>query len=63
MSGVSEYRRNQAWNAGAKARREGKPEAANNRQPGTIYYDDWHDGYEYERQIAEYTAGHRVLAS
>jgi hypothetical protein len=46
MSEVSEYRRGQAFAAGRKAATEGKPRTACNRQCGTIYYDDWMDGYE-----------------
>lgn len=42
---VSEYRRSLAFKAGAKAAREMKPKGVCNREQGTIYYDDWHDGY------------------
>ena len=45
MSDVSDYRRNLAWFAGVKAALAGKPVTANNRQNGTIYFDDWHDGW------------------
>ena len=51
---VSDYRRNQAWKAGNKAAKAGKPRSTNNRQRGTIYYDDWCDGYEegsYGREV------------
>jgi hypothetical protein len=42
---VSNYRREQAWQAGKKAAHAGKPETANNREWGTIYFDDWADGW------------------
>ena len=44
---MTEHRRKQAWDAGAKAAREGKPRTACNRQRGTIFFDDWQDGYEH----------------
>lgn len=53
MSGVSEHRRHLAWNAGQKAFEAGKPKTANNRQRGTIYYDDWSDGWNDARNKAE----------
>ena len=43
---MSDYRRHLAWNAGYKAGQAGKPREKNNRQPGTIFYDDWADGWE-----------------
>lgn len=46
MEDISEHRRNLAWLAGDRAARNGKSEDACDRQPGTIYFDDWHDGYE-----------------
>ena len=42
---MSEYRRIQASKAGAKAHAAGKPRSSCNRQRGTIFYDDWQDGY------------------
>jgi hypothetical protein len=42
---MSEYRRQLAYAAGRKAALEGKPETANNRERGTIFYDDWGDGW------------------
>jgi len=49
---VSDYRRAQAWKAGSKAANEGRGREANNRQHGTIYYDDWCDGFnEAERAL------------
>lgn len=44
---MSDYRRNQAWQAGRKAAQQGKPLGANPRQRGTIYFDDWDDGWLY----------------
>lgn len=46
---MSNYRRRKAWEAGVKAFREGKGEHTNNRQPGTIFSDDWHDGWNDEQ--------------
>ena len=43
---MSDYRRQQAWTAGNKAGKAGKPRESNNRQRGTIFYDDWADGWE-----------------
>lgn len=48
MMGVSPYRRQLAYAAGKKARQQGKPTTANNRQEGTIYADDWWDGWNEE---------------
>jgi hypothetical protein len=48
VTNISTTRRQQAWKAGQKARADGKPEDANNRLFGTIYYDDWSDGWGYE---------------
>jgi hypothetical protein len=42
---MSEYRRMQAYKAGKKAHADGKPHTANNRERGTIFYDDWADGW------------------
>lgn len=42
---VSEYRRHLAWTAGKMAAKAGKSRATCNRENGTIYFDDWHDGY------------------
>ncbi len=42
---TSDYRRQQAFAAGKKAALAGKPDTANNRQRGTIYFDDWADGW------------------
>jgi hypothetical protein len=44
---MSEYRRQLAWKAGAKAWRDGKPKSSCTRQRGTIFWDDWHDGFEH----------------
>lgn len=49
---MSEYRRKQAWEAGVKAQRAGKPPSACKRPRGTIFYDDWHDGYRWAEQSA-----------
>tara|TARA_Y100000114_G_scaffold153717_2_gene174266 strand:- start:28690 stop:28878 length:189 start_codon:yes stop_codon:yes gene_type:complete len=46
---VSDYRRQQAWVAGNKAGKAGLPSDRNNRQRGTIFYDDWADGWEEGR--------------
>jgi ribosome modulation factor len=43
---MSDYRRNQAFQAGRKAALAGKTKETCNRQPGTIFFDDWHDGFE-----------------
>ena len=43
---MSEYRRRQAYQAGRKAAEQGKPRSACNRERGTIFFDDWQDGYE-----------------
>ncbi len=42
---MSEYRRRLAYLAGKKAGLKGSPETANNRQRGTIFFDDWSDGW------------------
>ena len=42
---MSDYRREQAWKAGYKAARDGKSRETCNRRQGTIFWDDWHDGY------------------
>lgn len=42
---MSDYHRRKAWQAGNKAFRDGLPRSACTRPQGTIYYDDWHDGY------------------
>lgn len=47
---MSDYRRNLAWKAGRKAQRTGKSPETCNRQPGTIFFDDWHDGYRAAEQ-------------
>ena len=48
---MSNYRRRRAWEAGKKAALAGKPKTANNRERGTIFYDDWCDGWnEGERE-------------
>ena len=48
MSNISEYRCILAFKAGRKARLAGKPITANNRERGTVYYDDWWDGWNEE---------------
>ena len=45
MTGVSSQRRAQAWNHGEAAALAGKTEHANKQTPGTIYFDDWLDGF------------------
>ena len=47
---MSDFRREQAWRAGAKASSEGKPETANSRQKGTVFYDDWWDGWNANQE-------------
>lgn len=50
---MSEYRRIQAYQAGRKAALAGKRVEVCNRQRGTIFYDDWHDGFwDGEREAA-----------
>jgi hypothetical protein len=54
---MSEYRRHLAFKAGRKAALEGKPATANNREWGTIFFDDWDDGWnEGGRAKAERSA-------
>lgn len=53
---MSDYRRNQAWNAGRRAFAAGKPIESNNRQPCTIFYDDWCDGWRAAQYAADDTA-------
>ena len=48
MTDISYYRCRLAYEAGVKARQKGKPRSANNREPGTVYYDDWGDGWYAE---------------
>lgn len=48
MQVISNYRSRLAFKAGRKARQLGKPSTANNREPGTVYYDDWWDGWNEE---------------
>lgn len=45
---ISEYRRGLAWKAGQKARSADKGRETCNRERGTIYYDDWQDGWMHE---------------
>ena len=47
MDEVSDRRRNLAWLAGERAARQGKPASSCDRIRGTIYYDDWMDGFEH----------------
>jgi hypothetical protein len=49
---MSDYRRRLAYQAGRKAALSGKPETANNREWGTIYFDDWADGWQSARKAA-----------
>lgn len=42
---MSEYRRTQAFQAGRRAGLAGRPEETNNRRRGTIFFDDWQDGW------------------
>jgi hypothetical protein len=54
MSTVNEYRRAKAWMAGKEAALEGASRTSCNREAGTIYFDDWHDGFdEGERELAK----------
>jgi hypothetical protein len=46
---MSDYRRNLAWKAGNKAALAGKGRHTCKRQPGTIFFDDWHDGFDAGR--------------
>lgn len=43
---MTEYRRRLAFKAGRKAALIGRQRTANNRERGTIFYDDWSDGYD-----------------
>lgn len=61
MTGVSNYRRSLAYNAGKKARQQNKAETTNNREPFTIYYDDWWDGWNDEHNLI--TFGTRGLVA
>jgi hypothetical protein len=49
---MSDYRREQAWQAGKKAALAGEAETANNRERGTIFFDDWADGWNEGRSQA-----------
>lgn len=42
---MSDFKRGQAWAAGYNAALAGKPQEHNNRHPGTVYFDDWLDGW------------------
>ena len=42
---MSGRRREQAWQAGHNARLKCKPRTSCDRRLGTIFYDDWQDGY------------------
>lgn len=53
---MSEYQRIQASNAGMKAFREGKSSSACDRPRGTIFYDDWQDGYAAAEQSTRLSA-------
>lgn len=58
---MSDYRRSLAWKAGRKAAIAGKSENANNRQSGTIFYDDWCDGWNdglRERELSAWSDAH-----
>jgi hypothetical protein len=50
---MSEYRRKQAYDAGRKAALGGKPRSSCKRQQGTIFYDDWNDGYDHGQREKE----------
>ncbi len=54
---VSASRRDLAWTAGYNAQLAGKSREACNRQPGTIYFDDWHDGYNHAENTAATRSG------
>jgi len=49
MTDPSNTLRKRAWEAGRDAATAGKAETANRRQRGTIYFDDWFDGFESVR--------------
>ena len=62
MADVSDYRRSLAYKAGHKAALAGKLRTANNREPCTIYADDWYDGHnEGVEQIQRITTAHAHL--
>lgn len=50
---MSDYRRTLAYRAGRKAALAGKSRASCNRQPGTIFFDDWHDAFDEARREAD----------
>jgi hypothetical protein len=43
---MSEYRRLLAYRAGRKAALNRRDRSTCKRTPGTIYFDDWHDGFD-----------------
>ena len=49
ITDTSNMLRKRAWEAGRDAATAGKAETANRRQRGTIYFDDWFDGFESVR--------------
>lgn len=55
---MSEHRRRLAFKAGKKAALNGKPETENNRQRGTIFFDDWYDGWAEGERERPPTQGH-----
>lgn len=42
---VSKYRRGLAWRAGVRAHQQGRTRETCDRPRGTIYFDDWQDGF------------------
>lgn len=42
---MSDYHSHKAWLAGRDAALAQRPKSSCRRTRGTIYYDDWHDGY------------------
>lgn len=43
---MNELERYNAFREGKAAALTGKSEDTNDREPGTIYYDDWADGWQ-----------------
>jgi ribosome modulation factor len=50
---MSDHRRRKAYVAGEQAARDGKGREACTRQRGTIFYDDWMDGWESAATLAQ----------
>lgn len=58
MEEISDYRRNLAWKAGQQACLRGQSRKTCRRQPCTIYFDDWHDGYSEAERSTKGAEGH-----